>query len=145
MAALVAVLQGLGPPVQQLLRPPEGEGPDLLQGLFPVGGVGGVPEEEKVLVGEKPGAGPEDAHAPQTRIEDPDGAVLVGHAATPFSLCALCKGIPAQFHAHGLLADYSGIYHKNPRQYTKYWLRFLFQLPKNRLTHPAHSNCAGMP
>ena len=110
---------GLGPPVQQLLRPPEGEGPDLLQGLFPVGGVGGVPEEEKVLVGEKPGAGPEDAHAPQTRIEDPDGAVLVGHAATPFSLCALCKGIPAQFHAHGLLADASGSYHKNPRQCTK--------------------------
>jgi len=54
-------------------------------------------------------------------------------------------GNTAQLLAHVLLADCSGILHKNPRQYTKYYLRFLFHLPKNLTAQSAHRNYAVLP
>ena len=55
------------------------------------------------------------------------------------------KGITAQFNVHGLLADCSGIFYKNPRKSTKDSPRFLFHLSKKQLAHPVHSNCAAVP
>lgn len=87
MAALVAVLQATTIPLTPCASNPvhggEGQGTDLVQGLFPIGGVGGIPEKEKIFLGQQAHAGAENADAAQTGVKDPDGTGLGFHIPSP--------------------------------------------------------------
>ena len=71
------------PLLQQPVHGGEGQGPDLVQGLFPIGGVGGIPEKEKIFLGQQAHAGAENADAAQTGVKDPDGTGLGFHIPSP--------------------------------------------------------------
>ena len=55
------------------------------------------------------------------------------------------EGNTAQIGGARLACIFSGIFHKKPREYTKYYLRFLFHLPKNLSAQSAHPYCAVLP
>ena len=64
---------------QEPVHRSDGQAADLGQGFLPIGGVGRVPEEEEVLLGQQGGAGPQHADPPQAGVKDPDGLLSLFH------------------------------------------------------------------
>lgn len=69
---------------------------DLFQRFFPVGGVGGVPEKEKLFLGQQGHAGPQDADAPQAGVEDADRLLSLFHVSSPLWAVRPAPGRPPE-------------------------------------------------
>ena len=104
MAALVAVLQATTTAFTPWARSPvhrsDGQAADLGQGFLPIGGVGRVPEEEEVLLGQQGGAGPQHADPPRPESKTPMGCSRCSTSVPSFGAPARRPQSPIRSRKH---------------------------------------------